>query len=269
MAIITLTSDMGLKDFYVASIKASILTKCPDAVILDITHQIAAFDIAQASFVLRNIYADFPPSTIHIISVNTEVDVEEKNPFLLVRHKNQYFISSNNGVFSLLFDELPDEIYSIENYDSANDHSFPAKYIFADVACKIANGIALESFGKPIQKINQRVILRPVVDKNLIRGSIMYIDGYGNLISNVTKQLFMDVCKDRSFTIYFSRGSYDIRMIHDNYNQVPEGEKVALFTSGGYLEIAINKGVEGSGGGASSLFGMKLNDPFRIEFENE
>jgi S-adenosyl-L-methionine hydrolase (adenosine-forming) len=258
---------MGLKDFYVASVKASILTRCPDATIVDITHQIAPFDIAQASFVLRNLYNDFPPLTIHIISVNTEAD--EENPYLLVRYKDQFFISADNGIFSLLFDELPDEMIAIESYTQLKENAFPAKYIFANVACKLIEGDLPDQLGRKINKIRQRVIFRPVVDKNIIRGSIMYIDSYGNLISNITKQLFDEVCKNRPFAIYFSRGLYDIKQIHDNYNQVPEGEKVALFTSGGYLEIAINKGVEGSGGGASSLFGMKLNDTFRIEFESD
>jgi S-adenosyl-L-methionine hydrolase (adenosine-forming) len=265
MAIVTLTSDMGLKDFYLASVKASILTQCPEVALVDITHQIAPFDIAQASFVLRNIYNDFPSLTIHIVSVDTEAD--EENPYLLVCHQNQFFISADNGIFSLLFDEQPNEIYAIENYNQFKENTFPAKYIFADVACKLMQGVLPETFGRKINKIRQRVIFRPVVDKNIIRGSIMYIDSYGNLISNVSKHLFDEVCKQRNFTIYFGRGLYDIKQIHENYNQVPEGEKVALFASGGNLEIAINKGVEGSGGGASSLFGMKLNDTFRIEFD--
>ena len=92
-------------------------------------------------------------------------------------------------------------------------------------------------------------------------------DKYGNLITNITKKIFNEVGKEKSFKIYLTRSEYSIEKIHDNYNEVIEGERIAIFGSSGFLEIAINKGVKGSGGGASQLFGISINDIITIEFK--
>ena len=95
---------------------------------------------------------------------------------------------------------------------------------------------------------------------------VCYIDKYGNLMTNITKQIFKEVGKNRPFKIYLTKSEYNIQKIHHRYNEVPEGERIALFGSSGFLEIAINKGVKGSGGGASQLFGISINDIISIEF---
>jgi S-adenosylmethionine hydrolase len=98
---------------------------------------------------------------------------------------------------------------------------------------------------------------------------VCYIDKYGNLMTNVTRQIFKDVGKNRMFKIFLTRSEYSIQKISSKYNDVPDGERVAIFGSSGFLEIAINKGVQGSGGGASQLFGIKINDIITIEFSEE
>jgi S-adenosylmethionine hydrolase len=265
MAIITLTTDMGLKDYYVASVKGAILSQYNEATIIDISHEIPPFDIATASFVIRNTYSDFPKGTVHIIGVNPEADVDTNH--LAAEFDGHFFVGADNGIFSLLFDRTPDNVVELNLSQDTDELTFPTKDVFVKAACHLARGGTLEVIGRRTEEIRQRELFRAVVEGSIIRGQVIYIDGYGNVISNITESLFKEVGKGRPFTIYFRRASYDIHKIHNTYHDVPEGEKVALFSATGYLEIAINKGVEGSGGGANKLFGLKLNDTVRIEFD--
>ena len=264
MGIITLTTDMGLKDYYVAAVKGTILSQLPEATIVDISHEIPPFDIATASFVIRNTFRDFPKGTVHIIGVNPEADLETHH--LIVEFDGHFFIGADNGIFSLLFDRAPDKIVELNLAQDSDELTFPTKHVFVKAACHLARGGTPEIIGRVIEKMNERELFRAVVEGNVIRGTVIYIDSYGNVITNITESLFKEVGKGRAFTIYFRRSSYDIHTIHKAYHDVPEGEKVALFSAGGYLEIAINKGVEGSGGGANKLFGLKVTDTVRIEF---
>ena len=265
MAIITLTSDMGLKDYYVASVKGSILSQLPDCRIVDITHEIPPFDIATASFVLRNTFNEFPKGTVHIIGVNPEADLQTAH--LAVEYNGHFFIGADNGIFSLLFDRPATQIVELHLDQDSDELTFPTKHVFVKAACHIARGGTLEVIGRTLDHFTEKALIRPVVEGSVIRGAAIYIDSYGNVITNITEDLFNKVRRDRDFAIYFRRAAYEIRQIHQAYNEVPEGEKVALFSASGYLEIAINKGVEGSGGGANKLFGLKINDTIRIEFE--
>lgn len=267
MSVITLTTDMGLKDYYVASVKGMILKELPDAKIIDISHDIPPFDIAQASFVLKNCYKDFPSGTINIIGVNPEKTETTKH--LLVIVNDYYFIGADNGIFSLLFDTKPDEIYELTIEEDSELQSFPTKNVFVKAACHIARGGTPGMIGKQIESFEQRHLFQATADMNVIKGTVSYIDGYGNVITNISKALFNEISKGRRFKIYLTRAGYAITKISNKYNEVPEGEKVALFSSNGHLEIAINRGVEGSGGGANKLFGLKLNDTITIEFKEE
>ncbi|MFL2570971.1 MAG: S-adenosyl-l-methionine hydroxide adenosyltransferase family protein [Parvicellaceae bacterium] len=263
--IITLTTDMGLSDFYVASIKGNILKELPDANIVDISHAIRPFDIAHASFVIKNCFKDFPKGTIHIIGINPETNNSKEH--LIVENYGQYFIGADNGIFSLIFDKNPDAIWSLNLSQEIDVHSFPTKNIFVKAACHIARGGLAAVIGKPVEKFNKKELFRAIVDANSIKGTVTYIDTYGNVITNIKKELFQEIGKDKEFKIFLTRSGYSINKIHKSYGEVPEGERVALFSSSGFLEIAINKGVIGSGGGANQLFGLKLNDTITIEFK--
>jgi S-adenosylmethionine hydrolase len=265
MSIITLTSDMGIKDFYLASIKGAIYKALPDAKIVDISHHVTPFDIAQAAFIVKNTYPDFPDKTIHIISVDPEASNDSHH--IAVFHKGQYFIGNDNGMFSLLFEEEPEQIWRLTPPPTIGTSSFPSKSIFVWAATLLAQGSRLEDIGERTDHIKMRVAFRPVVEADLIKGSVIFIDGYGNVITNISKSLFESVREDRSFVLYFRGETYGINKISKTYNEVPPGEKLAIFGAGNFLEIAINKGVEGSGGGANKLFGLKLNDIIRIEFQ--
>lgn len=266
MRVITLTTDMGLKDYYVAAIKGAIISNIDNVRIIDVSHQISPFDIAQASFILKNCFNEFPKGTIHIIGVNPFED--EKSKHLLIEYKEHFFIGADNGIFSLLFSRTPDKIFELTIIEDSFNQSFPTKNVFVKAACHIARGGTPEVIGKQIYDIEKRQLFRATAESNVIKGTVIYIDSYGNIITNISQKLFHDIRKDRNFKIYLTRAGYTISEIRKNYNEVPEGEKLALFSSSGYLEIAINKGVEGSGGGANKLFGLKITDTITIEFED-
>lgn len=265
MAIITLLSDMGTSDHYVAAVKGAILTQLPTATIVDISHSIAPFNNMHAAFVLRNAWPEFPPGTIHVIGVNPEADGQTAH--LAVRHEGHYFIGADNGIFSLLFDGKPQEAFELTLKLDADHQSFPNKNVFVKAACHLARGGTIEMLGRKTQDLREQVGIRPVVMDGTIKGEVVHIDHYGNVVTNITRPLFELLVKGRDFRISFGRPMHDIKKVHKNYSDVPHGERVAFFGDGGYLEIAVNKGVQGAGGGAAQLLGLQVTDAVRLELE--
>jgi S-adenosyl-L-methionine hydrolase (adenosine-forming) len=256
MAIITLISDFGLKDHYVSSVKGAILKQLPTATIIDISHQIEKYNIQGAAFILKETFSSFPPKTVHIIGLLTEL--KNTGGYVAVEHAGQFFIAADNGVFSLLFDEAPKKVFQIPMPASVN-LSFPVRDIFAIIACKLAGGAEIESVGIPKEGLLQRLPFRATTMGSNIRGSIVYIDSYDNVITNVDRALFNQVGKGQPFVIELARGT-QIEKISREYNDVPEGEILALFNASNYLEIAMRNGK------LSSLLGMQLNHSITIRF---
>ncbi len=270
---ITLTTDLGVKDHYVAAIKGSILSQLPEAVIIDITHHVRPFNIAQASFFLKNVIADFPPNTIHIIAVDAEPYIDFRNPEnnalpTIMKFKGQYFIGTDNGIFSLLLeDEQPEELWELDDVMSRPEGMpFPTKRFFVPAACALASGKSPDEIASPKNGFVRKIVTRPIVTDYTLKGSVIHIDHYGNLITNIKKSDFERFGAGTPFVIYFRQREYYIDKISFGYNEVPAGEKLALFNDAGLLEIAINKGTPENGGGANSLFGMRNGDVIRIEF---
>lgn len=258
MAIITLTTDLGLKDYYVSSIKGAILSQCPDVKIVDITHNLPRFDIAQAAFIIRNVRKEFPSGTIHIIGVMPAATPE--TPHIAVETEGQYFIGADNGMFSLIFDRAPEKIVELTISQDTDFLTFPTKDIFVKAACHIARGGTLEVIGGPKDAVLEKSTFQPVVDAHTIKGSVIYIDYFGNVITNITHQLFKDVRKGRDFFLACKDPSHNIKELSKNYSDVPVNELVALFGATGFLEIGINIG------NASKLLKIELGDVIRIEF---
>jgi S-adenosylmethionine hydrolase len=270
MGIVTLTTDMGWKDHYLGAVKGALARLSPGSQVIDITHEIPAFDITQAAFILKNTFKEFPEGTIHMIGVNAE-RIDKKTfsnqpgvAHLLVKYKNHYFISADNGIFSLLFDDAPDQIIEINL--ALIPGTFPMLNVFVPVAALLIKNKKPEDLGIPIASYRESMQFVPVVEHDRIRGMIIYIDSYGNAITNITIPLFKQVAKGRNFNIYLPKPKHDITEVSANYSDVPEGETLALFSSNGHLQIAINKGVESNGGGANKLLGLKLNDIIQVEF---
>ena len=258
MPVITLTTDLGLKDHYVASIKGAIYTLAPDVTVVDISHEVQPFDILQASFLVKNCYRDFPPGTVHILGINPEL--ADDSPHVLIEIDQHYFVGADNGIFSLIFDKVPDRVFELNITGEAGSFTFPTKSIFVMAACHIAKGGSPEIIGKEIDGLNQRGVFSAVPEPSIIKGMATYIDHYGNVISNIPEKLFQAYNSFDQFRIVLRREDYDITKIAKSYQDVPEGERLALFSATGFLEIAINRG------NASKLLGIKQNDIIRIEF---
>lgn len=259
--IITLTTDLGHRDYYLAAVKAAILSELPSSNIVDISNDIPAFDIGRGAFNLKNVFPLFPENTVHIFGVCPEFSAE--TPHIVSVYKNQYFIGADNGFLSLLFDDAPDLVYRIRPNLAQDGKTFPTKDIFAKVACEILQGKSIDEIGTPTNDYKKLIDLIPTHDDNIIKGAAVYFDIYGNITTNVSKELFDKIAHKRQFAIVFRGMDYEIPRIHKNYNEVPEGEKVALFNHNGLLEIAINNG------NARKLFGVKDKDMIRIEFKSE
>ncbi|PKR80973.1 hypothetical protein CW751_07350 [Brumimicrobium salinarum] len=273
MGIVTLTTDMGLSDYYVASLKGSVLSVVPSAQIVDISHVVRPFKVTEAAYLLKNCMLDFPEGTIHIIGVDAEPLINFSQPEesvypTIVKYKGQYFVGADNGFFSLLIgNDKFEGIWRLDDVLSRPElMNFPTKNILVPAACKLLQGVAVDQFCSAVENFRKAIPLSPVIDGNTLKGSVSYIDHYGNLITNITKTDFERVGKQIPFVIYFRQKEYYIDKISLGYNEVPPGEKVALFNDAGFLEIAINKGTPENGGGADSLFGLRVGDIIRIEF---
>lgn len=258
MPVITLTSDWGTKDHYLASVKGAILKQLPEARIIDISHQIPPHNLAQAAFIIRNCYKDFPEGSIHIIGVSTEES--EEHPHTVVYADGQYFIGSDNGIFSLIFNEKPEKIVEITLMQDSEFFTFSSRDRFVKAAAMLVGGAKIEELGEVRDKLNEKILFAPVVEQNVIKGMVIYVDNYENAITNISVEKFKEVGKNKKFTISF-RGE-DTNKLCDSYSDVPVGEIVALFGCNGHLEIAMNHG------NASGLLGLNLDAPVRIEFHD-
>lgn len=256
MAIITLTTDFGLKDHYVSAIKGAILSRLPSVTIVDISHKIEKYNLLDASFILKESFPNFPKGTIHLIGINTELS--GSGGYVIVKQNDHYFIGTDNGIFSLLFEEMPHQIREIP-VEPGEKLSFPARDIFAKAACSLAEGTDFNSIGKSKEGLLQKIPFRATSMGDNIRGSFVYIDSYGNVTTNIDKRLFEQVGKGRPFIIELARHS--IERISKEYSEVPEGEVLAIFNSSDSLEIAMRNGKAGS------LLNLKINDSITIRFQ--
>jgi hypothetical protein len=259
MAIITLTSDWGTRDHYIGSVKGAILRQYPEAVIVDITHTLAPFNLNHAAFVIRNFYKSFPPGSIHIIGINEEASIEM--PHTLVIHDGHYFIGADNGIFSLIFDEKPEQIIEIDVIQDSNYFTFPGRDVFAKVACHIALGKPVSELGPPKPTVLQKIPLRPVVAGDAIRGAVIYNDHYGNAYTNITEAMFNEVVQKRKFAITFLTRTNRITAISKSFMDVPPGEMLALFATSGHLLIAQRNSK------ASELLGLRPDVTVTVELE--
>ena len=259
MAIITLTSDWGTRDYYTAAVKGKILSLLPDATIVDITHEITPYSISQAGFTLRNCFRCFPKGTIHIIAVNTIESPD--NPHIVVKAEGQYFISTDNGIFSHILDGKFEEAVYIDVEQDTNAFTFITRDRFAKVAAMIAKGVPLSDIGAPRLKLNIGGAFCAVPHADSIEGVVTYIDAYENVITNISKEMFERERKGRDFIIKVKSDLYTVEEISDSYLDVDDVcDLVAIFGTHGYLEIALRNAR------LSSLCGIDIDAPIKVEF---
>lgn len=248
MPLITLTSDIGSPDFLVGAVKAQLLQVSADFTIVDISHNIAPFNYPQAAYVCRSAIRHFPAFTFHIILVN----LFEKKPeqLLLAFHNNQYILCADNGLLTMILEEEPEIVIGLPLDKADVKNTTYLTRVMAEAVNKLVNGESIKNVGIPDVKYVEKRHLRPLLESNSIEGQIIFIDSFENVIVNITHEQFEEQRKGRSFRIVFKRDEV-IDRISESYADVAEGEKLALFNSAGYLEIAINKG------NAAGLFGLK------------
>jgi len=275
MAIITLTTDFGEKDHFVGAVKGAIFCELPDANIVDITHSIAPFHITEASYIIKNAYKSFPEGTIHIIGIDSELTPDNRH--IALKLDGHYFICANNGILSLIASEfVPEKMVEINIHDKV-ETNFPVLDVFVKVAGHLARGGTLEVIGKSVPEIKQLKDLEPYYngDTGQIKGNVLYIDNYGNVVTNITRKLFEKVGKGRkfnirartaSFTEIFNTYSDAINFEAENVSR-EDGKKLAIFNSGGYIELAIYKSNPSTVGSASTLFGLEWRDVVTVTFE--
>lgn len=267
MAIITLTTDHGKQDHYTASVKGKILSSgVSDLQIVDISHSIKPFDVFEAAYVLKNTYQHFPEGTIHLVSVNDGLTEQAEHVLMLLN--GQYFLSADNGIFSIISEgESNVTHYGLKTKITEEALVFPLRERLVEAACHLARGGTPEIIGNPKAEILHAEMYKPLLEPDVIRGHVVYVDGYENAITNITKQTFRDIGKGREFNIRLVKSKETIRKITESYGQTKPGRALALFGCEGNLEIAMAKAAPRSGGGAKSLLGLRVNDIVRIEFE--
>jgi len=261
MPILTLTTDWGLRDHYVAAFKGELISHCPDVHMVDISHNIEHFDILQASFIIRNCFEKFPTGTLHFIGLSGNLSYANKNEsrnHVILKCRNHFFTGEDNGIFSLILGDDSMEIYKLNISGHSTLSEIHNEYL--TVITSFLKGKPVNQLGTSIHELIRSYHTQPTVDQSSIRGAVIFIDSFDNIISNISHDLFAGTAQGRPFTIFLRKSEYDIRTISRSYTDVDAGEIVALFNREGYLKLAINHGK------ASSLLGMKLMDTIRIEF---
>ncbi|HEX2395314.1 MAG TPA: SAM-dependent chlorinase/fluorinase [Bacteroidales bacterium] len=255
MAIITITSDWNNDDFYLAALKGSILSHYPGVSIIEISNQVPPFNVSIAAFRVKHSYRHFPAGTVHIIAVNTELS--DGRPLVAIKADNHFFVGNDNGMFGLLLENEPEEVVSLDTNDTG---SFSELAVFASAAGNIARSGKLDGIGTKYTGLYKQVPMLPAIDESVINGSVIYIDSYRNVITNISLELFEQIGKSRSFEILVQSNHYRITRLNKKYGETSPGEMLALFNSLGLLEIAINRG------NAADLLNLVLNSSIRIKF---
>ena len=276
MPIVTLTTDFGHKDFSVSVIKGALIQQISNVTIIDISHEISPYNPSETAYILKNAFRSFPNGSIHIIGVESEWTPE--NSHLVMEFEEHYFISSDNGVLSLIKEDLNASKIVEINIHKKVISTFPVLDVFINVAAHIARNGKLEVIGKSITEIKELTNIKPVINKdnNQILGSVIYIDNYGNLVTSIKESLFHEVGKSRDFTIFARNVKF--KKIYKSYSQAinfklpkgkreEDGKKIALFNTAGHLELAVYKSNPQTIGGAGSLFGLGYRDPVTVQFD--
>lgn len=279
MSIITLTTDYGLKDHFVGALKGKILSIHPEARIVDISHEIDPFNIVEASYIISAAYSNFPKGTVHLIGVDIEFTNENKH--IAILWNDHYFVAADNGILSRLCQKIvPEKIVEINIHDHIHNGTSDLD-VLAQVSCHLSKGGLLSIIGKEISTMKEITEMQVVMNEttNQLKGSVMYIDHFGNVVTNISKTQFTEAAKGRKFEILLmSKEKKPITSILNTFSDIIssdkypskfyEGSKLALFNDAGYLEIALYRSNPSKTGTAQSLLGLNFRDPITIQFYN-
>ncbi len=252
MPVITLTTEWKTNDFYYGIIKGKLCSLCPGISVVDNATGIPVFNIAHASFVIRNTYRSYPEGSVHVICVHTESS-EERN-HLIVKARGHFFIGTDNGIFNLILNSPADEIISLQPGDNEDELD-----LFARAASEVIEGKEIFGLGKKQKDFTEKVPFRATIDKNVIIGSVIFIDSYGNAITNITREVFSRVFEKNSFRIQIQSNKHFTEHISKRYCDEPVGDLLARFNSLDLLELAIN------GANISELLSLSVGSSVRVD----
>ncbi len=256
MAIVTLLTDSGESDHYVAAIKARILSTNPGLTVIDISHHIQPSDIAHGAYVLRSVFRDFPKGSVHLVAVNSTGSPGDA--FLALQLEDHFLVGVDNGLLGLISEKPQQNLVEL-NAINPIDSTFPERDILAPAAARLASGVSILTLGKPLATYRKMMDRHVKATKKQILGHVIRVDRFGNLITNIQQEAFDFLSKGKAFTVQF--GGEKFKRIHTNYNQAEQGDCFLLFNSAGVLEIGIYKG------NASELLGLSYDSPVNIIFE--
>lgn len=248
MPLISLTSDIGKQDYLSGAVKGVLMNMGASYQVVDITHDLIPFNDPQAAYVIRNAVKQFPAGTFHIILVNLFQYTPDH--MLMVKHNDQYLCLADNGLITMILEEAPQQVVALSLDKSVPRNTLHCVEVMSRAIAAIQSGKKLNEVGDDSVSIQVRNPLRPLTTANSIEGQIIFIDHFENVIVNITRDDFEAQRKGRRFKIAFKRDEV-IDKISETYADVQEGDKLALFNSAGYLEIAVNKG------NAAGLFGLQ------------
>jgi len=247
--IITLTTDFGNRDPYVASMKGVLLSLNPALRIVDITHEIGPHQVLEAGFTLARAFPAFPAGTIHILVVDPGVGTSRK--LLLARTENHFFLAPDNGALGPVFEEEPVRevvcITAAHHFRTQASPTFHGRDILAPVAARLARGTALAHFGEPVTDWVPSPVPPPArVEDGRLRLQVLAVDRFGNVVLNLKESSFA-AARGTSASVPFSLeiGGRAIRRLLRTYGESEDSEPFALFNSFGYLEVAVRGGSAG------------------------
>ena len=278
---LTLTTDFGTRDAYVAAMKGVMLNVCPGLRFVDVTHDISPQDVMEAAFVLRQAAPFFPEDTVHLVVVDPGVGTE-RNPVAL-RHAGRWFVGPDNGLFALVLDgATPDAAVVLDEpafwRTPAPSTTFHGRDLFAPAAAHLAAGRALRDLGSPLDALTPLRWAQPIADEEGVQGWTVHIDRFGNCITNVSRGMIEAHARrvadpaggapaggasvfDQPVKCFV--GSTILKAIHPTYGAVATGEPLLLFGSSGFLEIAVN------GGNAAELLGIRKGGTVNLVFQDQ
>lgn len=257
MALITFLSDFGYRDHYVAAVKAQLLRLAPTVPVLDITHAIEPFNVAQATHVLGAVFADFPAGTVHLIGVDDHG--VGRRGWLAVSWQGHYFVAADNGILTLLTDARPDDLVRLPI--PAEWPAAPTRDVLAAAAAHLALGRPLTDLGPLSTELYQLLNRQLRLQDHRITGHVVHVDHYGNLITNITREAIEAVGHGRPCTIHFGRES--VRGVARHYQTADPGDAVCVYNSQGRLCIGMNQGH------AAELLGLHFDSQVDVRFPQE
>ena len=267
MTVVTIISDYGWKDPYVAALKGNLLKEIENPNIIDITHDVAPFNLREAAHIINNSYTHFPKKSIHLLCV--EEELKENGKMLVLKYAKQFFVSVDNGLFSLILGENKD--FEVVEVDSVLiEDATTSREIFSKIAGHLSRGGQLSLLGRKAKDIKQFNLPKASLTNNNLTliGGVMYIDHFGNAVTNISKQQFLDLKRGKTFEIVIPMVRRPLSKVYNSFGAVPDGAlNVAVFNNSGWLEIAMYRPNHKLNNSAQSLLALVIDSKITVNFK--